>query len=63
MKYFYKILGSMALFSGICGEILVIIAVAQNQPEQIRVLRSIQCGIWFLVAIVAFGNADKVEQK
>lgn len=61
MVVFYR---WMALFgilmAGLVGTILLI-SVVQQATEQERALRGIEMAIWWLVALVALGNLNRLE--
>ena len=61
MRQFYVIIGWVSLIGGISASALAVIAVLESAPESVRALRSIQAGITWLVAFVAFGNVDRLD--
>ncbi len=63
MKLFYTIVGSVGVAMSIFQAIPYVVAVLTGAPFEERALGAIICGLYLLLATVAFGQVDRLERK
>lgn len=63
MQLFYTLVGSLGVAMAIFQAIPYVASVLKGASFEERALGAIICGIYLLLATVAFGQVDRLERK
>ena len=63
MKTAYRVIGWLGAISAVLEGVSHLISISRNDPKEEVLLRSISIGVYVIVTLLAFGNAERLERK